>query len=187
MAPRQELITIYDAEIAWPNFTGRADTMNAEGNRVFNIKIDAETAEQMRARGLHVRQLNSMDPEDEPMFSLKIKVSYRFRTPGIYLIAAGSKAMLGQDQVGMLDQIEFEKVDLSFSVAPWKHRATGQVGGHSAYLEEMFATMYLSPLAREYADIPDLAITGGTTLALEAVAHDDNVIEGEVEEMDPRY
>lgn len=156
---RRETVTFRDAAIIYKNFAGEAKKYNAEGLRNFSIMIGEKQAADLEANGWNVRPMRRQEEDVEQLFHLKVKVNFANRPPRVWLISSAGRTMLGEGLVGMMDQLEFTKIDAVVVAYDWK-LDTGATG-RTAYLESMFATMYESELELEYADVPQIAVAGG--------------------------
>lgn len=95
-----EVMAIDDARILYPNFQGRGDRYNREGDKLFQLKITdgricketlndfneqpewielnaMEMAEALIEKGYNVSIKEGKEPGDEPYIKLKVKVAYK--------------------------------------------------------------------------------------------------------------
>ena len=77
-----ERVRFDDADIIFKHFGGEKDNFHTEGQRDFCIKIDEEEAHYVMDKGLNVKPLTSRDPDEPPMFYVKVKLKYGVRDDG---------------------------------------------------------------------------------------------------------
>lgn len=178
MQRTRETVTIRNAIVKWPNFTGEKREYNPEGIRNFVIELDEPLAMDLLSHGWNVRQKVSNDDPEDITYQLKVAVSYKVSAPQVWLIASGMRVMLGEDVVGQLDKLEYSKIDLVLSPYDWN--VNGNTG-RKAYLQSLYYTMYEDELALEYANIPVSSFVGAEVRELEsAEPSTDFDYEGEV-------
>lgn len=178
---KRETVTFRDAAIIFKNFTGEAKKFNAEGVRNFSVMLGEKDAAELEAQGWNVKPLKRREEDDQQLYHLKVAVNFANRPPRCWLISSGGRTMLGEGLVGMMDQLEFTRVDLVISAYDWA-LDTG-ASGRKAYLQSMFATMYEDELEQEYANVPQLSAAGdGAIKELESGARQDYDYEGVVED-----
>ena len=144
-----------NADLMWRNFAGREEEYNAEGDRNFTIRIeDPELAESIREDGWNVRYLDPREDGESGVHYLKVKVSYKFREPRIYLVKppreeGGEPVLLPlmESTIAMLDYSRFENVDLVVSPSFWSRNGRS---GVSAYLESMYVQLETTDIDRKY-------------------------------------
>lgn len=141
---RDDIVTIQDATIIWPNFSGEKNDMNAEGDRNFNIHLTKQMADDLTADGWNVK-CKPARPDDEDQVErcvLKVTVKYTFRPPRIKMIGDKSRneTILTEDIVGLLDQADIKTVDLSFVPYFWTMfpGTAKETDGVTAYLKTMY-------------------------------------------------
>lgn len=174
---QRAFVTIRDAEITYKNFNGDEKPFNEAGKRNFSLVLGEEDATDLIAKGWNVRAMRMGEEDTEQYYHLSIAVNYRYKPPRVYLITAQGKkkALLGESLVGMLDQLEYSKVDLEFTPYDWK--MAGKTG-KKAYLQTMFFHMLESPLELEYADVEEIPSLGD--MAQPALEASPDWVEGEV-------
>ncbi len=159
MAPnrRDSEVVIEGARLIFRNFQGKKGVYNPNGDRMFHIMLDAETAAAMEKDGWHVLERESKydDSEEPSYYHLKVKVSYnpRARPPQIFLITGKNRTSLGEDELEVLDWGEFVNVDLI--IAPFDWDVNGKTG-RSAYLRSLYAEIYVDPLMLKYGALDDI-------------------------------
>lgn len=182
-----------DAALIFKNFKGAEKEYNQEGDRNFSVMLGEEQALQLQQDGWNVKPLKRREEDEEQLYHLKVKVSFKNTPPSIWLISnvdpntgiGRSKTFLGESQIGMFDRLPALKIDLAVSPYDWRLR-TGQEG-RTAYLDKLFFTMYEDELDRLYADVNELPSVGdyveleGRAVAeLESAARQQYDYDGEV-------
>jgi hypothetical protein len=144
-------VTIEGARLLFRNFSGKADSMNAAGNRNFCTLLDSEVAKQMASDGWNVKYLKAKEEGDVDQPYIQVKVNFKGRPPRVVLITSRGRTSLGEDEVSMLDWAEIVNADLILSPYRWEMRGNS---GITAYLQDLFITIQENELDRKYADVP---------------------------------
>lgn len=135
-----DVITIEDAKIIWPNFSGAKDQFNAEGDRNFNIHLTKSQADQLAADGWNVKckPARPEDEDGEERCVLKIKVNFGNKPPKIVMVGSKtrSRTELHQGIAGLMDSAELVTCDLSFVPYFWELK-NGNFGV-AAYLKTLY-------------------------------------------------
>lgn len=144
------LVMIDDASIVYRNLKGVGGAYNHEGDRNFAVVIPSEDiANQLRDAGFNVKQKPPREEGEEPFRYLKVTVKYNKdnegRNPKVYLQSGMSKIPLGEDEIGMIDDIDIVSVSLDISGYNWR-MADGR-SGMSAYLRSMLVTQKVDRFA----------------------------------------
>lgn len=131
----REILQIDDCRIVYRNFTGEGSKFNREGDRNFSVVIDdQDLADQIADAGWNVKVKPPRDEDDEPFFTLPVKVKFNGRGPNVYLIVGDRKVELDEDTIDCLDKIDIIGVDLDLRPYDWE--VNGQTG-RTAYLQAM--------------------------------------------------
>jgi len=78
----KEQLVIEDAVLRFHNFEGRQTDFNAKGNRNIDVILpDNEIAVAMGEKGWNVKIRKPQDPEDDPYYTLNIKINLESRWP----------------------------------------------------------------------------------------------------------
>ena len=141
-------LEINGARILWPNFEGRGDRFNKQGDRNFNLVIpDQEIANALLndtneyGKGWNVKIKPAREEGEAPFMFMKVNVKFNNRGPNIYLVtgAPGDKRAkqiaLNEDTVGMLDEIDIISCDMD--IRPYDGETAGGQAFRSAYLSAM--------------------------------------------------
>ena len=153
MAFVKDNIIIENARIGFRNFSGKEGPYNRAGDRNFAVFFeDRAQAQELYDIGWNVKNVDKEDRDPH----LAVKVSFGHYPPIITLIqiSGGKKKAIkiDEDNIKMLDSIKYDNIDMV--IRPYNYEVRG-TQGVSAYLEEMYITQKLSPLASKYADIDD--------------------------------
>lgn len=143
-------IVLRDIRLMFRNFSGEARRYNNAGDRNFNAAVSKEQAEMLTSIGFNVRELEPRDDFTEPLYLLKVKVSYRFNPPNVKLSTSRVTRELNEETVGDLDRVSIEHCDISIMPSEWS-QPNGD-SGVSAYLWSMRAKMLEDPLDEFYPE-----------------------------------
>jgi hypothetical protein len=158
MAERQNWIDdieLEDAQIKWgfSHFDGREDTFNAEGDHNFTVILPEETAKTLLKEGWNIREIEGYEEGDPPEYTLKVKISYRFEPPKIFLIKGDRKIRADERDLADITRATCEQIDVIITPSRWVH---GQNSGISAYVKELYAKVRQSRFAERYSDYEEL-------------------------------
>lgn len=138
--------------IFYTNFKGAAGPYNNEGERNFNVILDGEALEQALAYGMNVKTTKPREGF-EPINYIKVNIGYKYRAPIAMLINSHVKRSLTEQTIGLLDDYEYENVDIVIRPNRWR-RPNGDTGVN-AYLQAIYATVVEDPFVSKYYDIPE--------------------------------
>ena len=134
-------LEINDARIIWPNFEGRGDRFNKQGDRNFTLVIpDQEIANALMndkskyGDGWNVK-IKKRDEGEAPFMSLKVKLSFNGRGPNIYLVSGNKQVQLNEDTVKCLDYIDIVSCDMD--IRPFDGEMPNGQTFRTAYLSAM--------------------------------------------------
>ncbi len=148
--PRNTL-RIDDARIMYPNFEGRGDKFNREGDRNFLLIIPTEEmAQALTERGWNVRIKDRRDEGGDLYMTLKVKVKFNDRGPIVFLNTNGKATRLDEESIGCLDHIEIEQIDMD--IRPYDWELPSGSSGRTAYLQGMDVMQRLDRFAARYAN-----------------------------------
>lgn len=151
-APRN-ILQIDDARLIFKNFEGRGDKFNREGDRNFSILIDdPDLADELIERGWNVKIKDSRDPDEPPFMRLPVKIKFSEYGPNVYLWTGNRRNQLDEEDIGCLDQIDIESVNLD--VRPYDWEVNGRTG-RTAYLQNIEVTQRIDRFAARYAEMED--------------------------------
>lgn len=150
-----EDLEIEDAQIKWAfsHFDGRADTFQEEGDHNFTVILPPDEAERLLTEGWNVREMAGYEEGDPPEFLLKVKISYRFEPPKIWLIKGDRKIRAEQRDLADITRVMTEQIDVIITPSRWVH---GQNSGITAYAKELYAKVKESRFSARYADYQEI-------------------------------
>lgn len=156
MATKDRLphITIRNAEIlpgVWRNFSGEKRRFTEEGDRMFNIKLPQDVAEQMSADGFLVKPLRPLEEGDLPGAFIAVAVSYKIRPPQVWLISGGQRTLLDEGSLNILDYADIQKADVIMNPSAWEVNGSS---GIKLYLHKLYVTLREDELDLEYNNVP---------------------------------
>lgn len=181
MAFRPETVTMRDIAVIFKNFNGDERDYNKAGDRNFSILLGEQDAKGLEENRWNVRPLKRREEDDEQLYHLKVAVSFRVKPPRVWLVTGMGtrRTLLGENFVGMLDQLEATKIDLVISAYDWQLK-TG-ASGRKAYLQTMFFHLFEDELEQEYMHLEEAPAIGDMTQPALPSGEPD-YIEGEVED-----
>lgn len=156
---RGDVITIEDAKILWPNFSGAKDMYNAEGDRNFNLHLTKQQADELAADGWNVKcklaRPNDPDQDGEERCVLKVVVKFEVKPPKIVMVGSKTRnrTELGADIAGLMDSAELQTMDLSFVPYFWELK-NGNCGV-SAYLKTLYCVVTEDELDQKWNESED--------------------------------
>ncbi len=150
VVPNKNMILFEDCKVIFKNFKGDPDKFG-NTDRVFHIVLDNDVANELDASGFKVNVLKPRNEEEElnPRKTLKIKIGDKFPVP-LFLIDNGIKTPYPFENIGVLDMMDIEKVDLAVNPFAWTN--PGGRSGKTAYLKALYFTVSDDPLGNKYAD-----------------------------------
>ena len=153
--PKRERKYFDDATIVLRNFAGKPSQYNAAGNRNFCVVIDdPDEAQRLKEEGWNVKTFRQSDPDREPDHYIQVAVNFGgYRPCKIVLIEGRKRTALDEDNVGLLDRADIERVDFSVNPSYWE-KNDGSTG-IKAYLDSMYVTLEEDELAKRYAEYED--------------------------------
>lgn len=145
-------LEIANAQIKWAfsHFDGREDTFNAEGDHNFTIIIPADRVQELKDQGWAIREMPGYEEGDPPEFLLKVKISYKYEDPKIFLIKGNRKYRCDKRDLADITRATTENIDVIVTPSRWVHGANS---GVSAYAKELYATVQQSRFAAAYQDM----------------------------------
>lgn len=148
----EDTISIENATIIWPNFSGKETKFNRLGSRNFNVLIeDEEFAQKLIEDGWNVRPLPPRDDGDDIHYVMQVQVRFDGIPPRIWLVTKHGKTMLNEATVGELDYADIKNVDLI--IRPYNWNVSGK-SGVKAYLKTMYVVINEDEFADKYSDYP---------------------------------
>lgn len=148
MIKDRDRVTIEGVRIIYPNFKGREGPFNREGERSFCVVLPEKMARQMHEDGWNVKFPESDDEDDTREPYLNVAVKYDYRPPKVVMISSTSRTFLKEDNVEILDSLDFSTVDLIANASFWEVNGKN---GFKAYLRSMYVTLDEDDLDLKYA------------------------------------
>lgn len=143
------LLRIEEARIAFRNFRGIGNQFNREGDRNFAVVIpDQETADILMDNGWNVKIKPAREEGDTPFMFLTVKIKFNSRGPRCYVVSNGNQVKLREENVGMIDTMDIDKVDMIIRPYDWEMRGST---GRTAYLEDIEVLQRVDYFAARYA------------------------------------
>ena len=155
-------LEINEARIIWPNFSGRGDRFNREGDRNFHLVIpDQEICDALLndkneyGDGWNVKIKAPREEGDTPFMHMPVKVKFNQRGPNIYLVSGNKQVALNEDTVKCLDYIDIVSCDMD--IRPYDDTLTNGSSFRTAYLSAMRVYQRVDRFANddEYFDALD--------------------------------
>lgn len=154
---KKVIIVLHNVGLVFRNFSGEARRFNTAGNRNFNAAISEAQAEMLTEKGFKVRVFPPKEDGGDPLYLLKVNVSYKYEEPNAKVVNTRCIRKLNEDTIGELDNLNIDKCDISITPSMWE-KANGE-RGLSAYLSSIYATVVEDPLALEYEQM-EMALNG---------------------------
>ena len=135
------------ARLLFPNFEGRGDKFNREGERNFTVIIPTqEMADELVAEGYNIKVRQRED--EDPSFTLKVKVKFNGHGPHVYLdMDNGQPIELDEDDVKCIDKIDI--IDCDIDIRPYDWEANGKTG-RTAYLKNILVRQDVNRFANRH-------------------------------------
>lgn len=151
-------LVIEDARVVFRNFAGKEGQYNREGDRNFCVLLDEELAETMSADGWNVKSLKSREEGEPGQKYIQVSVAFKGKPPKIAMISSKGRTNLGEDEIELLDIVDYKMVDLIINPYPWNINGKS---GVSAYLGSLFVTIEESVLDLKYGEIDEVQTRNG--------------------------
>ncbi len=134
-------LEINEARILWPNFEGRGDRFNKQGDRNFHLVIpDQEIADALLSDTNQYGdswnvKIKRRDDGEAPFMHMMVKVKFNGRGPNVYLVSGNKQVRLNEDTIKCLDDIDILYADMD--IRPYDGEMPGGQTFRSAYLSAM--------------------------------------------------
>lgn len=155
-------LELEDVQVKWPfsHFDGRKDTFNEEGDHNFTIVLDPDFAAELMTipNGWNIKERAGREEGDPSEFTLKIKISYKYEQPAIYLLKGNKRFRASEEDLADIKRSTCERIDLIASPSRW---VQPDRTGVTAYVKEMYVKIRESRFAEMYSDYDDA--DGGPT------------------------
>lgn len=139
---------------AWSNFDGN-DNFNGPGNYSFTITLPEETAKEMLALGwTGIKENEGYEEGDPPEWTLRIKISYKYEAPKIFLIKNNRRVRVEEERdLHDIRRDMTDQIDVIITPSRW---VNGPRTGITAYVKEMYAKVRESKFAEKYSDFEEI-------------------------------
>jgi hypothetical protein len=148
--PVKENVVMEDVRLIFRNFSGKEGQYNREGDRNFGVILPEEIGLQMLEDGWNIKRLKSRDDDELGPLKLDVTVSFKIRPPSVFMITSRGRTLLEEEDIDVLDWLEFTNVDLIVRPFAW---AIGEKTGIKAYLKSLYATILEDPLELKYSEL----------------------------------
>lgn len=151
-----EDVEFEDVKIKWPwsHFDGR-DPFNGDGNYSFTIILPESTAQEMLDAGwTGVKRNEGYEEGDPDEWTLKVKISYKYEAPKVFLIKNGRKMRAEERDLHDITLDMCDQIDVVLTPSRW---VQGPNTGVTAYVKEMYAQVRESRFGAKYADYESIS------------------------------
>ena len=138
----------------WSHFDGR-DTFSEDSDYNFTIILPEATALEMLDAGwTGIKKVDGYEEGDPDEWVLKIKISYRYEPPKIYLIKRERRFRVENERdLHDIRRDTCDQIDVIITPSRW---VKGQRTGVTAYVKEMYAKVRESRFAEKYSDYEEI-------------------------------
>lgn len=137
----EENVRLEDVTIGYGgyrNFSGVKTQYNAAGNRTFSVFLPQAVAEELEDIGWYVKHKPPYREGDDPQNQLDVSLAFGQYPPTVILISHdGTRTVLNEETVGLLDTTDIERADLE--IRPYNWEVNGRTGT-KAYVKELVVT-----------------------------------------------
>lgn len=140
--------TIENAQLLYRNFEGRATRFKPPGIRTFSILLDPDTAKDLLKQGWNVKEPKVDDEGNVGDYTIQVEVGYKKDPPTVVMFTSKSEIRLGRKNIGMLDQVKIDRVDITCNAGFWED-AEGKTRV-KAWLDELVVHLREGILAKKY-------------------------------------
>lgn len=143
----------------WSHFDGREEGLNAAGDHNFTVVLPESTAKELLELGwTGVKENEGYEEGDPPEWTLKVKISYRFEAPKVYLIKThpdlGERKLRAEESdLADIRRSSTERIDVIITPSRW---VQGNRTGVTAYAKEMYAVVRESRFSARYMDMQEI-------------------------------
>ncbi|MCD8215096.1 MAG: hypothetical protein LUC97_05595 [Clostridiales bacterium] len=148
----KKYLSIGNARILYPNFSGKPTKYNKNGERTFCVVIensDKINIADLIKDGWNVKKTKPRSADEPPLYYIQVKVSFGYFPPMIKLFNNCSQSILSEDNVGILDTADISNIDVIISPYSWEINGRKGIKG---YLKTMYVTIEEDEFAAKYAD-----------------------------------
>lgn len=154
-------LVVENAEIVYPNFSGRPGRYNQEGDRNFCVVLeDPDIVQTLKDENWNVKARVDRDTDEVSFYYLPVKIKYsrggkgNKRNPLIVLYTSTSRTNISENRIDILDYADILNVDLELN--PYNYnRDDPDHPMYSAYLKVMHVTIEDDPFEEKYSGLYD--------------------------------
>lgn len=150
MSHNVQQLNFEGARIGFRNFAGEEGPYNAKGDRSFVIFLEEDVARDLEKIGWNVKWPKARDVADEEdtrQPHLAVSVAMNNYPPKIVMISGENTNLVAEEELGMLDWVEIDNVDLV--VRPYSWNVNGK-SGIKAYLKAIYVTIKTDMFVDKY-------------------------------------
>lgn len=143
------------ARILFPNFEGAEQDYNQAGKRNFRLQVPEDLAEEMKSRGIYVRERPPREDEDETQYLMKVGI---YNDADIRFLSGRKMQPLTPDNFDLVDK-EFRKghvgngdISVEFHVS---RNTRVQTSSPYVRVDTMIIPIRKSRLLEDYAEYED--------------------------------
>ncbi len=152
----KEQLVIDNAKLKFHNFAGTQTEFNVKGNRNIDVILpDNDMAVEMSRKGWNVKVRQPRGNEEEPYYTLNIKVNMDSKwPPRIVQVNRNKQIHYDADMLNGLDDLNITDIGLVINGSAWENERFGK--GIKAYLDQMYFRLAPSVFGNKY-DVDDSA------------------------------
>ena len=146
-----EPISVKDAKIIFPNFSGKASQYNRAGDKNFCLVLSHEDGEDLADKGWNVKFKKDKETGEDLNPTLQVAVKFANYPPKIWMKSGenGTPVQLDEESVSVLDTAEIQKINLVVTGSHWGPNAEGKEG-IKAYVQRMYVTIVPNDFEDEF-------------------------------------
>lgn len=152
MENRNAIYELNNVKVKYCNFAGNEGRFNEAGNRNFTVVLSEEDYIRMNEIGMNVKVHPPLHEGDDPTYTMKVNVSYRYYTPKVIIGDGENFHELDKDELNIIDEAEMDgtiiHVDLTFRTSRSAKRTDNY--GLSAYLKSIELIIDEDPIVKRY-------------------------------------
>ena len=103
----------------------------------------------LKALGWNVKVKPPRNEDEEPFIYMPVKIKFNDRGPAVYLKSGNSVNQLNEDTIGILDDVEIDRLDMD--IRPYDWEVNGKTG-RTAYLQGLDVVQKVDRFAERYRD-----------------------------------
>lgn len=146
----KEQLVIEDAVLRFHNFAGAQTDFNMKGNRNIDVILpNNEMAVAMGEKGWNVKIRRPVDPEDDPYYTLNVKINMDSRwPPKIVQVNKNQHIQYDAEMLNGLDDVAMDDIGIVINGSEWENERFGH--GIKAYLDQLYFRVKPSVFGHKY-------------------------------------